>query len=112
MTTAAAVTSPAVVAIEQRLRRRRGIRAGVAVLLGLLAGLVVADHAGNAATGATQTETLHRIEESVERAELEAAGFRLADEGEFLRNPSDPRDAPFFKATVPVDGFVLKYAKP
>lgn len=74
--------------------------------------LVVADHAGNPGTGATQTETLHRIEESVERAELEAAGFRLVDEGQFLRNPSDPRDTPFFKATVPVDQFILKYEKP
>jgi predicted methyltransferase len=74
--------------------------------------LVVADHAGNPGTGATQTGTLHRIEESVERAELEAAGFRLVDEGQFLRNPNDPRDAPFFKATVPVDQFILKYEKP
>jgi predicted methyltransferase len=74
--------------------------------------LVVADHAGNPGTGATQTETLHRIEESVERAELEAAGFRLVDEGQFLRNPNDPRDTPFFKATVPVDQFILKYEKP
>ena len=74
--------------------------------------LVVADHAGNPGTGATETDTLHRIEESVERAELEAAGFRLVDEGQFLRNPNDPRDAPFFKATVPVDQFILKYQKP
>lgn len=74
--------------------------------------LVVADHAGNPGTGATQTDSLHRIEESVERAELEAAGFRLVDEGQFLRNPSDPRDAPFFKATVPVDQFILKYQRP
>jgi predicted methyltransferase len=74
--------------------------------------LVVADHAGNPGTGATQTDSLHRIEESAERAELEAAGFRLVEEGQFLRNPNDPRDAPFFKATVPVDQFVLKYQKP
>ena len=74
--------------------------------------LIVADHAGNPGTGTTQTDSLHRIEESVERAELEAAGFRLVDEGQFLRNPNDPRDAPFFKATVPVDQFVLKYQKP
>jgi predicted methyltransferase len=74
--------------------------------------LVVADHAGNPGTGITQTDTLHRIEESAERAELEAAGFRLVDEGQFLRNPNDPRDAPFFKATVPVDQFILKYQKP
>jgi len=35
--------------------------------------LVVVDHAGNPGTGATQTQTLHRIEESVVRSELEAA---------------------------------------
>ena len=74
--------------------------------------LVIADHAGNPGTGATQTDTLHRIEESVVRDELEAAGFRLAAEAQFLRNPDDPRDAPFFKATVPVDQFVLKYQRP
>ena len=74
--------------------------------------LVVVDHAGNPGTGATQTETLHRIEEIVVREELAAAGFKLIDEADFLRNPDDPRDAPFFRATVPVDEFVLKYTKP
>ena len=74
--------------------------------------LIVADHAGNPGTGSTQTQTLHRIEESVVRSELEAAGFRFVEEGYFLRNPNDPRDAPFFKATVPVDQFILKYERP
>jgi predicted methyltransferase len=74
--------------------------------------LIVVDHAGNPGTGATQTDTVHRIEESVVKDELAAAGFKLADEADFLSNPMDPRDAPFFKATVPVDGFVLKYVKP
>ena len=74
--------------------------------------LVVVDHAGNPGTGATQTETLHRIEETVVREEFAAAGFKLIDEASFLRNPDDPRDAPFFRATVPVDEFILKYTKP
>jgi predicted methyltransferase len=74
--------------------------------------LVLIDHAGNPGTGATQTESLHRIEESLVRSELAAAGFRLVEEANFLRNPDDPRDAPFFRATVPVDEFVLKYDKP
>ena len=74
--------------------------------------LILVDHSGNPGTGATQTDTLHRIEESVVRAELEDVGFQLVAEAQFLRNPDDPRDAPFFKATVPVDGFVLKYEKP
>ena len=74
--------------------------------------LILVDHAGNPGTGATQTQTLHRIEERVVRDELAAAGFRLVEEAQFLRNPNDPRDAPFFKATVPVDQFVLKYQRP
>jgi predicted methyltransferase len=74
--------------------------------------LILVDHAGSPGSGSTQTDTLHRIEESVVKSELEAAGFKLVDEAQFLRNPDDPRDAPFFKSTVPVDGFVLKYVKP
>jgi predicted methyltransferase len=74
--------------------------------------LVLVDHAGKPGTGATQTDTLHRIEESVVKTELEAAGFKLVDEADFLRNPNDPGDAPFFKSKVPVDGFVLKYERP
>jgi len=74
--------------------------------------LVVVDHAGNPGTGATQTQTLHRIEESVVRSELEAAGFKLAGEADFLRHPEDPRDKSFREATGPVDQFVLKYRRP
>ena len=61
---------------------------------------------------ATQTESVHRIEESVVRRELAAAGFEFVGDAQFLRNPNDPRDTPFFKATIPVDGFVLKFRKP
>ena len=74
--------------------------------------LVVVDHAGNPGTGATQTQTLHRIEESVVRKELAAAGFKLESEAQFLRHPDDPRDKSFREATVPVDQFVLKYRRP
>lgn len=74
--------------------------------------LILVDHAGKPGTGSSQTDTLHRIEESVVKSELEAAGFKLVDEAQFLRNPNDPGDAPFFKSSVPVDGFVLKYVKP
>ncbi len=74
--------------------------------------IVVVDHAGNPGTGATQTQTLHRIEESVVRDDLEAAGFMLAGEAQFLRHPEDPRDKGFREATGPVDQFVLKYVRP
>lgn len=58
------------------------------------------------------TATLHRIEEAFLRKEVEAAGFRLADEGHFLRNPSDPRDRNTPEPPQPKDEFVLKFVKP
>lgn len=74
--------------------------------------LVIADHAGPPGSGTTAGKTLHRIEESAARAELEAAGFKLVASGDFLRNPDDPRDKPVFRHPVPVDEFVLKFEKP
>ena len=74
--------------------------------------LVLADHAARVGAGVSVAKTLHRIEESVVRRELEAAGFRLVEEGHFLRNAEDPRDAIVFRPKVPNDEFVLKYVKP
>ena len=74
--------------------------------------LIIADHSARPGEGITVAKTLHRIEESVLRGEIEAAGFKLVDEGNFLRHPEDPRDAPVFRSPVPVDDFVLKYQKP
>jgi len=74
--------------------------------------LVIADHSARAGDGVTVGKTLHRIEESTLRREIEAAGFKLAAEADFLRHPEDPRDAPVFHPQVPVDEFVLKYQKP
>jgi predicted methyltransferase len=74
--------------------------------------LVVADHSAKPGEGLTVTKTLHRIEESVERKEIEAAGFKFVAEGDFLRHPEDPRDAAVFRPKVPVDEFVLKFVKP
>jgi predicted methyltransferase len=73
---------------------------------------VVADHAGRAGTGISESGTLHRIEEAFLRAEVEAAGFRLAAEGTFLRNPADPRDRNTPFPAQPKDEFVLKFIKP
>ena len=73
---------------------------------------VIADHAGRPGTGISESGTLHRIEESFLRAEVEAAGFRLAAEGDFLRNPNDPRDQNTPNPPQPKDEFVLKFVKP
>jgi predicted methyltransferase len=73
---------------------------------------VVADHAGRAGTGISESTTLHRIEEAFLRSEIEAAGFRLIDSGTFLRNPADPRDRETPDPPMPKDEFVLKFVKP
>jgi predicted methyltransferase len=74
--------------------------------------LIIADHSAKPGDGTGVGKTLHRIEESALRQEIEAAGFKLAAEGDFLHHPEDPRDVPVFKPQVPVDEFVLKYQKP
>jgi predicted methyltransferase len=73
---------------------------------------VIADHAGRPGTLISESGTLHRIEESFLRGEVEAAGFRLAEEGSFLRNPNDPRDRNTPEPPQPKDEFVLKFVKP
>jgi predicted methyltransferase len=73
---------------------------------------VIADHSGRPGTGITESGTLHRIEEAFLRSEVEAAGFRLAEEGRFLRNSADPRDRETPDPPMPKDEFVLKFVKP
>ncbi|MBK6698280.1 MAG: class I SAM-dependent methyltransferase [Myxococcales bacterium] len=78
---------------------------------------VVVDHSGRPGTGTTESNTLHRIEEKVVRSEVEQAGFKLAVEGAFLREPSDSRDwnaSPMSAGDKrgKSDRFVLKFVKP
>lgn len=73
---------------------------------------VIADHAGRPGTGISESGTLHRIEQSFLRSEVEAAGFKLISEGSFLRNPNDPRDRNTPEPPQPKDEFVLKFVKP
>lgn len=74
--------------------------------------LVIADHSAKPGDGTNVAKTLHRIEESTLKQEIEAAGFKLVAEGDFLHHAEDPKDIPVFKAPVPIDEFVLKYQKP
>ncbi len=73
---------------------------------------VIADHAGRPGTGISEAGTLHRIEEAFLKAEVQAAGFKLAAEGSFLRNPNDPRDKNTPDPPQPKDEMVLKFVKP
>lgn len=77
----------------------------------------VIDHSAKEGAGLGDVKTLHRIEEKVVREEVEAAGFKLADEAQFLRNESDTRDwnaSPTAAAERrgTSDRFVLEFVKP
>jgi predicted methyltransferase len=72
---------------------------------------VIADHSGRRGTGISESGTLHRIEEAFLRGEVEAAGFTLLEEGNFLRNPNDPRDKNTPDPAQPKDEFVLKFTR-
>jgi len=73
---------------------------------------VIADHAGRDGTGISESGTLHRVEEGFVRAEVEAAGFKFKAEGNFARNPNDPRDKNTPDPLQPKDEFYLKFVKP
>jgi predicted methyltransferase len=77
----------------------------------------IIDHSGRAGTGTKESDSLHRIEESVVRKEILAAGFTLPEEADFMRNAADTRDwnaspggAGAKRGTS--DRFVLKFVKP
>jgi len=74
--------------------------------------LVLADHSARPGDSITVTKSLHRIEESVVRNELEAAGFKLEAAATFLQNRDDPRDVQVQKNTIRNDEFVLRFRKP
>jgi predicted methyltransferase len=78
---------------------------------------VIVDHSARPGAGVSVAQTLHRIEESVVKSEVEAAGFTLAASADFLREPGDardwnasPREAAERRGTS--DRFVLKFVKP
>jgi len=74
----------------------------------------IIDNSARPGTGAADVERLHRIDEQLVRDEVQRAGFKLAGESDFLRNPSDPRDwnadSTVNKAHTQ-DRFALKFVK-
>jgi predicted methyltransferase len=70
------------------------------------------DNSAQPGSGARDVNTLHRIDEQYEIAEISKAGFRLAADANFLRNPKDDRTQPFWKIGHHQDCFILKFVKP
>ena len=75
---------------------------------------VVLDHSAASGAAADVTETLHRIESSTVRREVEAVGFKFDSESSILANPADPRTAKVFDPTIRghTDQFILKFRRP
>ncbi len=75
---------------------------------------LVLDHEAPPGTDAAGIARLHRIEKAVVVREVTAAGFTLAAEGDFLRNPTDDHSLPIFDKKVQghTDQYALKFVKP
>jgi predicted methyltransferase len=77
----------------------------------------IIDHSAQPGSGVRDVKTFHRIDEDFLKAEVQRAGFKLADEANFLRNSADARDwndSPGAAAEKrgTSDRFVLKFVKP
>ena len=75
---------------------------------------IVLDHAAAAGSGLADTEKLHRIDPSVVKSEVIAAGFMFEGESRVLRNPDDPHTAMVFDPGLrgKTDQFIYKFRKP
>ncbi|HWE46262.1 MAG TPA: methyltransferase [Caulobacteraceae bacterium] len=74
----------------------------------------VLDHAAKPGSGVADTNTLHRIDPAVVKREVEAAGFKLEAEGQFLRNPADDHTLKVFDEKIRhhTDQFAFRFRKP
>ena len=72
--------------------------------------LIVRDHAAKEGAGQSTTKTLHRIESVSVVADFESIGLKKVAEGDFLKNPQDPKEEHSNKVNPP-EGFILKFVK-
>lgn len=61
---------------------------------------IVIDHVAATGTGASRTESLHRIDPATVRAEVETAGFVLDAESTLLSNKDDPHSTNVFAPSI------------
>ena len=75
---------------------------------------LIVDHQAAPGAGASVTSTLHRIEETVVKQEVEAAGFRLDGESDLLRHAADDHSLKVVETGIrgKTDQFVLRFRKP
>jgi predicted methyltransferase len=75
---------------------------------------LVVDHVGAPGSGLDAAMKVHRIEPSIVKQEVEAAGFKLESESAILKNAADPHTDSVFNPAVrgKTDQFVMKFRKP
>lgn len=75
---------------------------------------LVVDHVGAPGSGLEAAMKVHRIEPSIVKQEVEAAGFKLESESQILRVSTDPHTTNVFDPSVrgKTDQFVMKFRKP
>ena len=75
---------------------------------------VVIDHAAPDGSKLADTDTLHRIDAAVVKADMAAAGFKFVGESNVLRNPKDDRTKLVFDPSVRghTDQFVYVFQRP
>jgi predicted methyltransferase len=76
--------------------------------------VIIIDHAAVEGSDLSVADTLHRIDQAIVRAELEAAGFVYDGESQVLRNAADPRTSRVFESGVRghTDQFAMRFRKP
>ena len=74
----------------------------------------IVDHSAKPGSGDDVLLSLHRIDEDVVKREVEAVGFVLEAEADFLHNPKDDRTKMVFDRELnrDTDQFVLRFRKP
>lgn len=91
-------------------------KVNAAVLAALRPGGVylVLDHVAAAGSGLRDTNTLHRIDPQVVRAEVTAAGFVLEAHSDLLNNPGDTHVEKVFDPSIRgrTDQFIFRFRKP
>lgn len=75
---------------------------------------LILDHADDLGRGVQDVDTLHRIDPTVVRQEVQAAGFVFEGESSILRNPADTHKLPVFDPSIRgrTDQFIYKFRKP
>jgi predicted methyltransferase len=75
---------------------------------------VIVDHAAAVGAGTSDAQSLHRIEPTSVREEVEAAGFVLDAESTMLANKDDPHSIKVFDPSIKgkTDRFAYRFVKP